>query len=68
MAKIPVQHLVLLVGKTIVIFVFCLFNLLCLLFTCNMILTYMMFVYYIVDFDARIKYWLLSCFHIKLDG
>jgi hypothetical protein len=44
MARIPVQHLVLLVGKTFVIFVFCLFNPLCLLFTCNIIFTYTMFI------------------------
>jgi hypothetical protein len=37
MARIPVQHLVLSVGKTFVIFVFCLFNSLCLLFICNII-------------------------------
>jgi hypothetical protein len=37
MARIPVQHLVLLVGKRFVIFVFCLFNSLCSLFTCNII-------------------------------
>jgi hypothetical protein len=63
MARILVQHLVLSVGKTLVIFVFCLFNLLCSLYTCDII-----FRYYIEDFDARIKYWLLSCFHTKLGG
>jgi hypothetical protein len=68
MARIPVQHLVLLVGKTFVIFVFCLFNSLCLLFTCNIIFAYTMFIYYIGDFDAHIKYWLLSCFRTKLEG
>jgi hypothetical protein len=68
MARIPVQHLVLSMGKTFVIFVFYLFNSLCLLFTCNIIFTYTMFIYYIGDFDACIKYWLLSCFHTKLEG
>jgi hypothetical protein len=37
MAKIPVQHLMLLVGKTFVIFMFCLFNSLCSLYTYNII-------------------------------
>jgi hypothetical protein len=68
MGRIPVQHLVLSVGKTLIIFVFCLFNLLCLLFICNTIFTYTMFIYYIGDFDACIKYWLLSCLRTKLEG
>jgi hypothetical protein len=46
MARIPVQHLVLSVGKTFVIFVFCLFNSFYSIYTCNNIFTYTMLIYY----------------------